>query len=83
MEILLHIGIDTVKLGGKYFQTHIVPEQAVKKGDLLVSFDMDAIKAEGYPLITPMIICNTDDYAAVEALVSGNVQGGADLLAIR
>ena len=83
VEILLHIGIDTVKLGGKYFQTHIEPEQAVKKGDLLVSFDMDAIKAEGYPLTTPMIICNTDDYAAVEALVSGNVQGGADLLTIR
>ena len=83
VEILLHIGIDTVKLGGKYFQTHIEPEQAVKKGDLLVSFDMDAIKAEGYPLTTPMIICNTDDYAAVETLVSGNVQGGADLLTIR
>ena len=83
VEILLHIGIDTVKLGGKYFQTHIEPEQAVKKGDLLVSFDMDAIKAEGYPLTTPMIICNTDDYAAVETIVSGNVQGGADLLTIR
>ena len=83
VELLLHIGIDTVKLGGKYFEAHVAPEAMVKKGDLLVSFDMDAIKAEGYPLTTPMIICNTDDYAAVETLVSGNVQGGADLLTIR
>ena len=83
VELLLHIGIDTVKLGGKYFEAHVAPEAMVKKGDLLVSFDMDAIKAEGYPLTTPMIICNTDDYAAVEVLVSGNVQGGADLLTIR
>ena len=83
VELLLHIGIDTVKLGGKHFEAHVSPEQQVKKGDLLVSFDMDAIKAEGYPLTTPMIVCNTDDYAAVKTIASGSVANGTDLLDIR
>ncbi len=81
-EVLLHIGIDTVKLGGKHFEAHVSNEQKVKKGDLLISFDMDAIRKEGYPLTTPMIICNTDDYKAVKPLVSGEVKAGQDLLAV-
>ena len=83
VELLMHIGIDTVKLGGKYFEAHVAPEQEVKKGDLLVSFDMEAIKAEGYPLTTPMLICNTDDYASIRVLTSGTVCNGTDLLNIQ
>lgn len=83
VELLLHIGIDTVKLGGKYFEAHVAPEATVKKGDLLVSFDMEAIKAEGYPLTTPMIVCNTDDYAYIEMLTSGAVENGTDLLKVQ
>ena len=83
VELLMHIGIDTVKLGGKYFEAHVASEQKVKKGDLLVSFDMDAIKAEGYPLTTPMIICNTDDYKTIRVLTSGTIQNGTDLLNIQ
>ena len=83
VELLMHIGIDTVKLGGKYFEAHVAPEQNVKKGDLLVSFDMDAIQAEGYPLTTPMIVCNTDDYASISVLASGTVENGADLLNVQ
>ena len=83
VELLMHIGIDTVKLGGKFFQTHVSPEQNVKKGDLLVSFDMEAIKAEGYPLTTPMIVCNTDDYKHFQVLHSGEVRNGTDLLSIQ
>ena len=83
VEVLMHIGIDTVKLGGKHFEAHVAPEQNVKKGDLLVSFDMDAIKAEGYPLTTPMIICNTDDYKTIRVLTSGDITNGTDLLNIQ
>ena len=83
VELLMHIGIDTVKLGGKHFESHVAPEQNVKKGDLLVSFDMDAIRAEGYALTTPMIVCNTDDYASIETLASGAVTNGADLLKVQ
>ena len=83
VELLMHIGIDTVKLGGKHFKAHVAPEQKVKKGDLLVSFDMEAIRAEGYPLTTPMIVCNTDDYASISVLASGTAANGTDLLNIQ
>ena len=81
-ELLLHIGIDTVKLGGKYFTPHVKVDQKVKKGDLLISFDMDAIKAEGYLCTTPMIVCNTDDYNVVKPLAEGSVKAGQDLLRV-
>lgn len=81
-EVLLHIGIDTVKLNGQYFEAHVEAGQAVKKGDLLISFDMDAIKAAGYMCTTPMIICNTDDYKSVKPLATGDVKVGQDLLAV-
>ncbi len=81
-EILLHIGIDTVKLNGKYYETHVEPNQTVKKGDLLISFDMEAIKKEGYLLTTPMIICNTDEYQKVEMLSEDCIKQGEDILSI-
>lgn len=83
VELLMHIGIDMVKLGGKHFEAHVEPEQQVKKGDLLVFSDMEAIRAEGYPLTTPLLVCNTDDYSAVEVLTSGEVKSGKALLEIR
>ncbi|MBQ8851574.1 MAG: PTS glucose transporter subunit IIA [Oscillibacter sp.] len=82
-EILLHIGIDTIKLGGKHFTPHVEEGQEVKKGELLISFDMDAIKAAGYPLTTPMAVCNTDDYAKILPLASGKIQAGQDILKIQ
>ena len=82
-EILLHIGIDTIKLGGKYFEPHVTEGQEVKKGDLLISFDLEAIKSEGYPLTTPMAVCNTDDYASVQVLTSGPAKAGEDVLKIQ
>ncbi len=81
-ELLLHIGIDTVKLGGEHFTPHVKVGQKVKKGDLLISFDMDAIKAKGYLCTTPMIVCNTDDYKAVKPLASGTVKAGQDILRV-
>lgn len=82
-EILLHIGIDTVKLGGKFFEAHVSDGQEVKKGDLLISFDMENIKAAGYKVTTPLIIGNTDDYAAVEPVAEGAVSAGDRVLTIR
>ena len=57
--------------------------QKVRKGDLLISFDMEAIKAAGYPLTTPMAVCNSEDYASVKALVTGPVKVGEDILKIQ
>ena len=83
VEILLHIGIDTVNLKGENFETHVQAEQKVKKGDLLISFDIDGIKAAGYKCTTPMIISNTADYADVCAVASGDINAGADLLSLK
>lgn len=82
-ELLMHIGIDTVKLGGKHF-TYLVNEgDKVKKGQPLIRFELEAIKAEGYPATTPLIVCNTDDYAAVAAKASGTVKQGDALLELK
>ncbi len=81
-EILLHIGIDTVKLGGKFFEAHVSDGQEIHKGDLLISFDIDGIMNAGYKITTPMIICNTDDYNSIEAIASGNISAGERILKI-
>ena len=82
-ELLMHIGIDTVKLGGKHF-TYLVNEgDKVKKGQPLIRFDLEAICAEGYPTTTPLIVCNTDEYAAVTPQASGNVKKGDALLELK
>lgn len=80
IEILIHVGMDTVKLGGKHFTCHIEDGQQVKKGQLLLEFDMDAIKAEGYEIVTPVIITNSDEFTEITAEVTGRVKNGDKLL---
>ena len=65
VELLIHIGIDTVKLDGKHFKSHIKQGDEVKAGELLIEFDKDAIKKEGYDLSTAVIVTNTSDYMDV------------------
>ncbi|KFA58584.1 PTS beta-glucoside transporter subunit EIIBCA [Gilliamella sp. wkB18] len=62
VELLIHVGIDTVNLTNNEFAYHVELHQKVKKGDQLISFNPEAIKQAGYPLITPIIIVNTDQY---------------------
>lgn len=79
-ELLLHVGIDTVKLGGKYFTAHVQDGQQVKTGDLLLSFDADKIRQAGYQLTTPLIVCNSEDYGKMEPLAAGVIRAGAAFL---
>ncbi len=81
-EILLHIGIDTVKLGGRFFEVYVTNGQEIHKGDLLISFDVDGIRKAGFKTTTPMIICNTDDYQTVSANASGKVSAGEAIIQI-
>ena len=83
VELLLHVGIDTVKLGGQHFTAHVANDQKVKKGDLLLSFDMEAIKAAGYLCTTPMIVCNTDEYQSVTPIATGKVKPGQAVLEVK
>ncbi len=83
VEILLHIGINTVELGGRHFEAHVEAGQKVKKGDLLISFDMEAVKAAGYLCTTPMIVCNTEDYQSVTPTAEGSIQAGVPLLEVK
>lgn len=68
IEMLIHIGLDTVKLDGKHFTAHVEQDQKVKKGDLLIEFDKEEIKAAGYDTIVPVIITNTAAFKSVEPL---------------
>lgn len=69
IQILIHVGLDTVSLNGAPFTSHVEAGQAVKAGDLMLEFDIEAIKAAGLETITPMIICNTPDYKEITASV--------------
>lgn len=84
VELLIHIGLETVNLKGKYFTSHVSNGSSVKAGDLLVEFDLDAIKKEGYNPITPVVVTNGDDYIrSVSMVKSGEkVQHGDCLLTI-
>ena len=82
-EILIHIGVDTVKLDGQHFEAHVESGQKVKKGDRLVSFDIEAIKQAGFEVTTPIIITNSDDYIDVQCIFNqDNIQHGDALLAL-
>lgn len=75
-EVLIHVGLDTVMLKGQHFTTHVETGAAVKKGELLLEFDMEAIALAGYDTITPVIICNTDDYKEVTRFTGKQVAPG-------
>ncbi|QYN44637.1 PTS transporter subunit EIIC [Gilliamella sp. ESL0441] len=80
VEILIHIGIDTVKLDGQHFQAHVQAGNKVKKGDLLVSFDIEAIKQAGFEVSTPIIITNSDDYQKIQTIHQSETIEKGDVL---
>lgn len=81
-QILIHLGLDTVKLEGKYFTTHVKQGEDVKKGQLLISFDLEAIKNEGFSMVTPIIITNSTDYLDVVKTANDEVKHNDDLLTV-
>ncbi|MEH2952378.1 beta-glucoside-specific PTS transporter subunit IIABC [Candidatus Merdisoma sp. JLR.KK011] len=83
VELLIHIGIDTVNLEGKYFTAHVESGQKIKKGDLLVSFDQEMIRKAGYDTVTPVLITNTAEFHSIHTDASGNVKAGDVLLTVR
>lgn len=82
-EILIHVGLDTVNLKGEGYESHVKAGDKVKKGDLLLTADLEKIKAAGYDIVTPVVVCNTDDYAAVSGKAGNDVQAGDALIEIQ
>ena len=79
IEILIHVGLETVGLEGKPFQIKVQNGQKVKKGDILMIADLAAIEAAGLPTITPVLICNTDDYTTFN-VTTGKAVTNADVV---
>lgn len=79
-EILIHVGLDTVELNGAPFEAKVSADQAVKKGDLLLVADLEAIKAAGKDIITPVVICNSDAYSNIETFIGKDVAVGDDVM---
>lgn len=73
IEVLIHIGINTVELNGRHYETHILEGDEVKAGQLLVTFDPEAIRQEGYDITTPIIVTNSDDYEEIKTEKLGDI----------
>lgn len=72
-EILIHVGLETVSLEGKPFTVHAANGDKVKKGQLLIEVDLEAVKVAGLQTVTPMVICNTDTYPTFNTVVGKDV----------
>lgn len=79
IEMLIHVGLETVALNGKYFTPKVAEGDSFKKGDVLLTFDLEAIRKEGYDTTTPVVVSNADDYAAF-APALGNASAGVKML---
>lgn len=83
VELLIHVGIDTVGMNGNGFKSHITEGQTVKKGDLLLTMDLEKIKAAGHPATIMVIVTNSDDLSSVETSASGKLMPGDPLIRLK
>lgn len=82
VELLIHVGLDTVMLKGAHYTPHCATGDKVEAGDTLLTFDIEAIRAAGYDVITPVLICNPDDFKEITA-ASDAVQAMQPLLTLK
>lgn len=83
VELLIHVGIDTVAMKGDGFKSHVEEGQTVKKGDLLLTMDLEKIKAAGHPATIMVAVTNSDDLTSVEAVASGQLKPGDQLMCLK
>lgn len=83
MELLIHAGLDTVKMNGDGFTNAVKEGQAVKKGDLLLTMDLDKVRAAECPTTVILAVTNSDDFSSVETVADGHVQVGDGLLRVK
>lgn len=83
VELLIHIGVDTVKMGGEGFESLVKEGQKISRGDVLIKFDQDAIKAAGHPTDIAVIVTNSDEYSDVTLQTEGDVDAGTVILKLK
>ncbi|MGO2764245.1 MAG: PTS sugar transporter subunit IIA, partial [Pseudolactococcus laudensis] len=82
VEILIHIGMDTVEMNGEGFESFVKQNERVKKGDLMMRVDLDKIKAAGLSSITPVVVTNSTIYKDISTVAQNKVEKGQVLLTI-
>lgn len=82
-DVLIHVGLETVSLKGKHFTAHAKTGDHVTAGQLLIEFDREAVAAEGFDTIVPMVICNTTDFQAVNAHTGAVAEGDTVLTLVK
>lgn len=83
VEVLIHVGLNTVELDGKFYKTHVAEGDKVTKGQLILEFDMKGISDAGYDITTPVIVTNSDDYADVKQTKTGQINAGDALVVVK
>lgn len=79
-EVLIHVGIDTVRLKGEHFHVHVSVGQQVSCGDVLMDFDISSIKDSGYEVITPVVVTNSSMYKSIEKVDKGPISTGDSIM---
>lgn len=82
VEVLIHIGVDTVEMAGQGFRAFVKNGQKINRGDKLISFDRQAIKAAGHPDAIAVIVTNSDEFSSVALKASGSVAAGDVVLKV-
>lgn len=82
VEVIIHVGLDTVELQGKYYEAFVSSGDQIKKGTKLLSFDIDAIKEAGYDVVTPVIVSNSMDFIDVIETQQDTIKAGEELLTV-
>ena len=83
LDVLIHVGLDTVQLEGKHFSVHAQVGDVVHKGDVLIEFDREAIAAEGYDVTVPILVCNSVEFSSIKGSVGVHVEEMDQLIVAR
>ena len=83
LDVLIHVGLDTVQLEGKHFNVHAQVGDVVHKGDVLIEFDREAIAAEGYDVTVPILVCNSVEFSSIKGSIGEHVEEMDQLIVAR
>lgn len=83
LDVLIHVGLDTVKLDGKHFKVHAAVGDQVKQGDTLIEFDRNAISSEGFDVTVPILVCNSVEFSSIKGNIGETVDELDDLITVR